>query len=317
MTSPATLSIVVPVLDEEAALDRCHAELARLAAAPEFSGFAWLEIVYVDDGSTDGTARVLARIAKTPGPVRVRVLTFSRNFGHSAAVMAGLEAAGGEFIAILDADLQDPPELLPAMFREIQAGHDVVYGQRSRRDGESAFKRSSAWIFYRVLDKLTGVGIPADTGDFRILTRQVRDAVISCKEQEPFLRGLVAWVGFRQKAFPYQRQRREVGTSKYPLRKMVRFAAGAVLSFSSLPLRIAIYLGFLGFAGSLAISVWVVGEYLQHRVIQGWTSVLLGYLYGQSITLITIGFIGLYIGQIENQAKGRPRYILRDDASGS
>lgn len=317
MTSPPTLSIVVPVFNEQAALPHSHAELSRLADAPEFAELEWMEIIYVNDGSTDNTASILSQIQRTSHPIRVRVLHFSRNFGHSAAVFAGLDAAAGEYIAIIDADLQDPPGLLPAMYGELKAGCDVVYGQRRKREGDTVFKRFTAWAFYRLLDRLTGFDIPADTGDFRILTREVRNAVISCKEQQPFLRGLVAWVGFRQKAHPYLRQRREHGTSKYPFRKMLRFAVNAILSFSTLPLRLAIYLGFVGFLGSLSISAWVAFEYLNHRVIQGWTSVLLGFLYGQSITLITIGVIGLYIGQIENQAKGRPRYILRESNPGS
>ncbi len=315
MPSPATLSIVVPVYNEEAALPHTHRELCRLAGQPAFAALDWIEIVYVDDGSRDGTAKALEEIRRAPQPVRVQVLRFSRNFGHSAAVFAGLDAAGGATVAILDADLQDPPALLPAMYEQLAGGYDVVYGQRQRREGDTAFKRATAWLFYRLLALLTGVEIPPDTGDFRIMTREVRDAVISCREQQPFLRGLVAWVGFRQRAFPYHRARREHGVSKYPIRKMLGLAVNAVLSFSNLPLRLAIYVGFLGFAGSLAISAWALRQYLRHEVIQGWTSVLLGYLYGQSITLMTIGFIGLYVGQIEEQAKGRPRYIVRKDAS--
>lgn len=311
MTLRPTLSIVVPVFNEEATLLYSHEALARLAKAPEFAEMDWIEILYVDDGSTDGSARLLRQIEQTPGDVRVQVLHFSRNFGHSAAVLAGLENARGEFIAIIDADLQDPPQLLPAMYAELKKGCDVVYGQRLKRPTDTAFKRVTAWAFYRILNRLTGVEIPADTGDFRIMTKEVRDAVIRCKEQQPFLRGLVAWVGFRQKPYGYERQSRRYGTTKYPFRKMLRFATNAILSFSNLPLQLAIYVGFFGFLGSLAISIWVAVTYLEHKVIPGWTSVLLGYLFGQSITLLTIGFIGLYIGQIENQAKGRPRYILR------
>jgi polyisoprenyl-phosphate glycosyltransferase len=311
--APATLSIVVPVYNEEAAIAHSHEELLRSLRAPGFGEFERIEIVYVDDGSTDGTSSLLRRIRNAPESVRIQVLQFSRNFGHSAAVFAGLDAASGEYVAILDADLQDPPALLAEMYAELKGGYDVVYGQRSRREGDAWFKRSTAWAFYRVLQFLTGANIPADTGDFRIMTREVRDAVISCTEQQPFLRGLVAWVGFRQKAFPYLRRERAHGTSKYPFRKMLGFAINAILSFSSLPLRLAIYAGFVGLLGSLAISGWVVVQYLRHQVIHGWTSVLLGYLYGQSVTLMTIGFIGLYVGQIENQTKGRPRYILRKD----
>jgi len=317
MPPASGLSIVVPVFNEEAVLRHTHAALSRLADAPELAELPWVELVYVDDGSSDGSARVLRELAGDSGRLRVRALQFSRNFGHSAAVIAGLEAARGGYVAIIDADLQDPPEVLPAMYRELRAGADVVYGQRRRREGDTFFKRVTAWAFYRILARLTGVAIPPDTGDFRIFTRQVLEAVISCKEQEPFVRGLVAWVGFRQKPFPYDRKPREHGESKYPFRKMLRFAVGAALSFSTTPLRIAIYVGFIGFLGSLAISAWVVVQYLRHLVIQGWTSLLLGYLYGQSITLITIGFVGLDVGQIQNQAKGRPRYILRDGAAGS
>jgi len=305
-----TLSLVVPVYNEEETLPFTHERLIALSNLPALS--ARLQIVYVDDGSKDGSPMMLDRLAQAASDrVHVKVVHLTRNFGHSAAVAAGLAESTGDRIGIIDADLQDPPELIPEMVALIEQGWDVVYGQRTARRGETFVKRFTAWSFYRVLGLLTGVEIPRDTGDFRVITGEVRDALLECGDQEPFLRGLVAWVGFQQKALPYVRDPRRHGSTKYPFRKMLRFASTAVLSFSSAPLRVATHLGVVGLVLSLLIGVWALWTKLSGRAVSGWTSMLDGMLVGQSFTLLCIGFIGSYTGRIYTQVQGRPRYIVR------
>lgn len=306
-------SLVVPVFNEEQTMPHTHERLLAVLGAAEMSRLGDIEIIYVNDGSRDGTSEILHGFARssTPG-VQVRVLEFSRNFGHSAAVLAGVEQSKGELIGIIDADLQDPPELLPKMIAEItQQKYDVVFGQRERRLNESFTKRFTAFLFYRILSGMTGVSIPKDTGDFRVMTREVAEAVLSCREQEPFLRGLVAWVGFRQKAFPYVREGRKYGETKYPFRKMVRFASLALLSFSSMPLRLAFYLGGLGLLASFGIGIWALVVWLNDFAIPGWTSLLIGFLIGQSLTLLMVGVVSVYVGRVYSESQARPRYILR------
>jgi dolichol-phosphate mannosyltransferase len=305
-----TLSLIVPVYNEEETLPFTHERLVALSKAPGMA--VRLQIVYVDDGSKDGSPMILDRLAQElPDRVEIRVVHFARNFGHSAAVTAGLAESTGDMIGIIDADLQDPPELVPEMAALIEQGWDVVYGQRTARRGETIFKRFTAWSFYRILGMLTGVEIPRDTGDFRVITREVRDALLECRDQEPFLRGLVAWVGFQQKALPYVRDARRYGSTKYPFRKMLRFASNAVLSFSSAPLRVATHLGVVGLVLSLLIGLWALWTKLSGRAVSGWTSMLGGMLVGQSFILLCIGFIGSYTGRIYTQVQGRPRYIVR------
>jgi glycosyltransferase involved in cell wall biosynthesis len=305
-----TLSIVVPVYNEEKTLSYTHERLVKLATAHNLP--PRLEIIYIDDGSRDGTPLILDHFQATAtDAVDIKVIHFARNFGHSAAVTAGLTDSTGDLITIIDADLQDPPELIPEMVALIKSGWDVVYGQRSARLGETRPKRLTAWLFYRILNLLTGVEIPRDTGDFRVITREVRDALLLCHDQEPFLRGLVAWVGFQQKAFPYVRDPRRHGTTKYPFSKMVRFASNAILSFSSSPLQIATHTGLVGMVLSVIIGLWALWAKLSGRAVSGWTSLLDGLLVGQSVTLLCIGFIGSYTARIYRQVQGRPRFIVR------
>lgn len=306
------LSLVVPCFNEEETLAYTHERLCAVLNSPEWKDLSKFEIVYVNDGSRDQTAAILNQFAASSSDrIQVQALHFARNFGHSNAVLAGLQEAKGNFIAIIDADLQDPPELLIPMFAELLAGQDVVYGQRRSREAESLFKKFSAWAFYRLLGSLTGFAIPKDTGDFRIIRREVLEALLACGEQNPFLRGLVAWVGFRQKAFPYDRQARKFGTTKYPLRKMIKFASQAILSFSTAPLKIAIYLAFFTFVLSLGIIVWALVVHTSGYTVPGWTSMVVAFLMGQSMTLFVMGVIGLYIGQIHVGVQNRPRYILK------
>ncbi len=312
--SPPHLSVIVPVFNEVDVIDRSW---KRLTLLPSLLGRT-VEIVLVDDGSTDGTSRLLESYAAESAPgLSVRLRVFSRNFGHSAAVLAGLEAATGGYVAILDADLQDPPELLPRMLEVLQAQDvDVVYGQRRMRQGETFFKRATAWTFYRLWNRMMGLMIPPDAGDFRVMTKAVRDAVLQCGETEPFLRGLVSWVGFRQVAFPYVRDLRVSGTTKYPVRKMLRFAALAIVGFSTRPLRLAIFIGLIGLLFSLAVGSWALWSYLVGGTVRGWTSLLAAFAFIQSFTLVLLGVQGVYIARIYDEAKSRPRFIVRKDING-
>lgn len=311
------LSIVVPCFNEEETLAYTHQRLLTVLGDESWKQFLSIELIYVNDGSRDKTAEILNSFSELSKGKRisVQILHFARNFGHSNAVLAGLESSTGDVIGIIDADLQDPPELLIPMFESLLEGQDVVFGQRVSRQAESFFKRFSAWAFYRLLNAVTGVTIPKDTGDFRIMRRDVVTALLACGEQEPFLRGLVAWVGFKQKAYGYDREARKYGSTKYPLKKMIRFASQAILSFSTAPLRIAIYLSFLTFLVSLALIAWALIVHYAAQTIPGWTSMVIAFLIGQSMTLFAIGVIGLYIGHIHIGVQNRPRYIAKKSRS--
>lgn len=311
------LSVVVPVFNEAETLLPLHDHLTALFRGVKWKRFRAIELIFVDDGSTDASPEILRKLMRAewdPG-VEARALHFSRNFGQAAAVLAGLDAATGDLIAILDADLQDPPELIPAMCDRIAEGWDVVYGQRALRKGETVGKRISAWFFYRFLNFLSGFNFPKDTGDFRVFTREVCDAVKSCNEQDPFLRGLISWLGFRQLAFPYVRAARQLGATKYPFRKMVRFASIALVGFSSLPLRLALYLGLLGLLMFASLSGWAVLMNVRGVAVPGWTSLLIGVTWGQSILLIMIGILGVYLGRVHAEVQDRPRYVIRKRSS--
>ncbi len=274
------------------------------------------ELIYVNDGSRDKTSSLLKSLCAPLPTENVRIVEFSRNFGHSAAVLAGLETSTGDYVGIIDADLQDPPELLTEMLNQLEthAGGEieVIYGQRIEREQESLFKKFTAWTFYRLLNWLTDVEIPRDTGDFRIMKRIVVEAVLSCRESEPFIRGLVAWVGFRQRAFPYVRKGRDFGQTKYPFKRMLRFATMAMLSFSAKPLRLGVFAGIFGIVCTLAIIVWALVTKLKGDAIPGWTSVLGAFLGGQTIMFFIMGVIGSYVGQIYREVQKRPRFIIRE-----
>lgn len=307
------LSVVVPVFNEAETLPHTVSKLYELRVQIGLEVISEIEYIYVDDGSSDGSSIILRDLAKKirQPHTKMVVLKLSRNFGHSAAVLAGLESATGEYISIIDADLQDPPHLIPEMLKELTSGNwDVIYGQRLKRNGEGFFKLFTAWLFYRLLGVLTGVDIPRDSGDFRVITKEVKDAVLSCGDQEPFLRGLVAWVGFRQKSFGYIREERKYGTSKYPFRKMLRFAIMAIVSFSSFPLLLAIYIGLVGLAFTVLVMLYAIYIRISGEAVPGWASLLVGYSFGQSLTLLLVGVVGLYISKIHRQVQNRPRYIL-------
>jgi dolichol-phosphate mannosyltransferase len=297
------VSVVAPVYNEEATIDEFH---GRVAAALDGVPF---ELVLVDDGSSDGSPIALERLAAEDP--RVRVVYLSRNFGHQTALTAGLDHAGGDAVVMLDADLQDPPELIRTMLDHWRAGCDVVYAVREQREGESRFKLSTARWFYALFDKLAQVELQPNSGDFRLLDRRPLDALLSMRERNRFLRGMTVWVGYTQAAVPYRRDPRHAGETKYTLPKMLRFSLDAISSFSHRPLQLATLLGFLiSTLAFIAIPV-VVALRLLGSYLPGFGSVTILVLLLGGIELIAIGIIGEYVGRIYDEVKGRPLYLVR------
>ncbi|MGZ2256172.1 glycosyltransferase family 2 protein [Roseobacter sp. A03A-229] len=301
------LSIVVPCMNEQ---DVIPALVDRLSAAIA----PWrntAEIVLVDDGSTDGTWEAIqdARL-RCPNLVGVRL---SANRGHQIALTAGLEAAQGERIMMLDADLQDPPELLPDMMLMMDQDYDVVYGRRIERQGESLFKRATAFAFYRILNTLSDVPIPRDTGDFRLVNRKTLDAVLAMPERARFIRGMFAWAGFRQIGIEYTRAPREVGETKYPFRAMLRFAVDAMTSFSTKPLKLATRLSFASLGITALMTVYVAYSLILYQTAPGWASVVLAISFFSGVQLLTLGIMGEYIGRLYVEAKNRPLYFVSEE----
>jgi polyisoprenyl-phosphate glycosyltransferase len=302
------LSVVIPCFNEEEVIAETVKRLQAFC-----SGLVELrvELIFVDDGSRDRTRELLRGFAA--GDERIRVLGFARNFGHQIAVTAGIDAARGDAVVLIDADLQDPPEVVHEMVAKWRAGYDVVYGTRIERPGESAFKLATARTFYRLLNRLSDVPIPLDTGDFRLMSRPVVDALKAMPERDRFVRGMVSWVGFRQVALPYRRAERFAGESKYPLRKMLRFATDGILSFSIKPLQMSITLGSL--AAALAMAGIAYALYLRIFTsvwVEGWTALMIAVLFLGGVQLICVGILGEYIGRIYNEVKGRPLYVVQD-----
>lgn len=303
------LSIVIPCYNEEACLGELHTRVVKAAEAV-VSGF---EIVLVNDGSRDGSWSMMQTLAARDE--RVVAINLSRNHGHQLALTAGLDLCGGERILIIDADLQDPPELLGAMMAEMDArGADVVYAVRRARAGETAFKRSTAKLFYRGLSKLADVEIPRDVGDFRLMSRRALDALLSLPEQARFIRGMVAWVGFRQVPVAYDRAERHAGQTKYPLSKMIRFALDAVTGFSTAPLRFASHFGLWLVLASILLLIYIAIGWLTGSAIQGWTSLMLVVVVLGAVQMFVLGMIGEYLGRLYIESKRRPLYIVSDIA---
>jgi len=301
--SPALLSVVAPVYDEEQLIELFVTR--TVAALADYT----FELVLVDDGSSDATPQLLDRIADADP--RVRVIHLSRNFGHQAALTAGLEHAIGDVVAMIDADLQDPPELIPTMVEQWQQGSDVVYAVRKQREGETAFKLATASWFYKLFDKLAQVDLEPNSGDFRLLDRAALDALLAMTERSRFLRGMTVWVGFKQTAVPYERDARHAGETKYTLRKMLRFSLDAIASFSHLPLQLATYVGIVS-AGVAFIAIPVViGLRLVDSYLPGFGSITIAILLLGGIQLIALGVIGEYVGRIYDEVKHRPLYIVR------
>jgi len=302
-----TISIVAPVFNEIELLPEFY---RRVSAVMEEMGESW-ELLLVDDGSTDGSTDVIRDLAGEDK--HVRPVIFSRNFGHQIAITAGLDYSQGDAVVILDADLQDPPEAIPELAAKWREGYEVVYGVRAEREGETLFKKLTAAIFYRVINRITDVEIPLDTGDFRLLDRKAADTLRSMREKHRFPRGMAAWVGFRQIGVKYKRAARTAGETKYPFRKMLRLALNAITGFSYFPLQIATYLGFFcAGLSALAIPVVIAFRLAGSQAFFGQATTLIAVLFLGGVQLISLGILGEYLGRIYDETKGRPLYIVRE-----
>ena len=297
------LSVVAPLYQEDALVEAFH---ARVCGALEEVPF---ELVLVDDGSTDRTPELLAGLAARD--TRVRVIQLSRNFGHQTALTAGLDHARGDAVVMLDADLQDPPELIPEMLDHWRSGTDVVYAVRRRRDGETRFKLATAHWFYRLFSALADVELEPDSGDFRLLDRAPLDALLSMRERNRFLRGMTVWVGYTQTAVPYERDARQAGETKYTLRRMLTFSLDAISSFSHRPLQLATFIGFLCATLAFVLIPVIVGLRIAGSYLPGFGTITIAVLLLGGIQLMAIGLIGEYVGRIYDEVKGRPLYLVR------
>lgn len=304
----SSVTVVIPVKDEAEILPHLKERLLATARLRPDLDFRFL---LVDDGSTDDSPRILDEWAGSHD--QIQVIHFSRNFGHQMAVTAGVDHADADFVGLIDADLQDPPELLVEMIAVLEEGFDVVYGQRIERQGESGLKLLTAKLFYRLLSAVTRVEIPHDTGDFRVMRSNVVTALRAMRERHRFIRGMVAWVGFKTRAFPYHRQARTAGQTKYSYSKMIRFALDALFSFSNVPLQIANYVGTLvALLGAAGMSYIVVLEVFFDEYLPGVSSTLFSVLFMGGVQLISLGIIGEYIGRVFEESKGRPLYVIAE-----
>ena len=301
---PPVLSIVAPVYDEEVLLPEFY---RRVVAAIEPLNVSF-EIVLVNDGSHDRSGAIMDELHAQDK--RVKVIHFSRNFGHQIAITAGTDHATGQAVAVIDSDLQDPPEVIVDMYHKWREGYQVVYGVRSEREGETAFKRATASAFYRLIRRITNLNLPLDTGDFRLMDERVVAVMRSMREHHRFMRGLSVWVGFKQAGVSYRRDARKAGVTKYPLKKMLRFALDAITSFSYLPLQLATYSGFV-IAGCSVVAILVaIILRLTGNGIAGQATTLVSVLFLGGIQLIFLGIIGEYLGRIYDEVKRRPLYIV-------
>jgi glycosyltransferase involved in cell wall biosynthesis len=302
-----TVSVITPIFNEAPIIPELY---RRVKAVMDSTGETW-ELIMVDDGSTDGSTDLIHQLASQDG--RVRPVIFARNFGHQLAVTAGLDYSRGRAVVIMDADLQDPPEVILDLMAKWREGYEVVYAVRAQREGESAFKLLTASLFYRIIARITDVNIPMDTGDFRLLDRKVVDVLKQMHERHRFLRGMSVWVGFRQTGVEYNRAARYAGTTKYPFKKMFKFAWDAVTSFSFTPLQVATYLGFISAGISiLAIPIVIILRITGSAAFFGQASTLIAVLFLGGVQLICLGLLGEYLGRLYDEARGRPLYIVRE-----
>lgn len=303
------ISIVVPVFNEEKILNEFFLRTNKIEEN-KLSQFE-IEYIYIDDGSVDGSLSILKDLCKKKK--NVKIISFTRNFGHQNALGAGLLHADGDYIAVIDADLQDPPELIPEMLDKIKSGFDVVYGKRKIRKGESFFKLFSAKIFYRTLNYLCDIQIPKDTGDFRIITKKVKLKIDNFKEKNRFIRGLIPWLGFKSFPFEYIREERYAGETKYTLKKMMIFALDAIISFSSKPIFLLMKLGLYTIFFSTIYSIYILyKKFVLDEIIPGFTPVFLGIIFFGGLNLFFIGLVGIYVAKIFEQTKDRPNYIINE-----
>jgi glycosyltransferase involved in cell wall biosynthesis len=311
VTRNPTISLVIPVFNEEAVLPMLFERLDALAERID----GGVEIVMVDDGSRDGSGVMIAERAEADP--RYRFIALSRNFGHQAAITAGMELAVGEAVIVMDADLQDPPEIVLALIARWREGHDIVHARRRSRAGESRFKLLTARLFYRGLNALSDVELPADVGDFRLVSRRAVETFRAMPEQDHYVRGMFAWMGFRQAFVEFDRNERPAGETKYPFRRMLKLALNGIVSFSDVPLRMAIWAGSVISLAALAYGAYVIVMAVTGvGLVTGWASlaVLVSLLSG--INLLMVGIVGIYVGRIHREVKGRPRYIVARDTGG-
>jgi glycosyltransferase involved in cell wall biosynthesis len=309
MTNP-TITIIAPIFNE---LENIPEFYHRMREVMGSIGETW-ELILVDDGSRDGSTEVIRKLAETDE--HVRPVIFARNFGHQIAVTAGLDYSRGDAVIIIDADLQDPPEVILDLITKWREGYEVVYAVRKERKGETWFKKTTAALFYRIIYKITDVKIPLDTGDFRLLDRKVVNIMSKMREQHRFLRGMASWVGFKQIGVEYKRAARFAGVTKYPLKKMLKFALNAVTSFSYVPLQIATYIGFIAAALSIiSIPVVIVLRLVGTTQLTEQATTLIMVLFLGGVQLISLGIIGEYIGRIYDEVKGRPIYVVAQGPS--
>ena len=301
------VSLVIPMYYEEKVANECYKRVKECLEKLENYEH---EIIFINDGSKDRTLEILEEIASNDE--KVKVISFSRNFGHQAAVTAGLKEVTGHAIVIIDADLQDPPELIPDMLKKWEEGNEVIYGKRKTRKGESAFKLLTAKMFYNTLNALSDVEIPKDTGDFRLVDRKVVDTINSLPEHNKFLRGLFSWVGYKQYAYEYERQERFAGETKYPLKKMMKLASDGIISFSSKPIKLVGALGIFSIVISIAILIYALASYAfrLNNLSAGWTSIMVAITFFAGVQLLSLWVISEYIGRIYEESKGRPQYII-------
>ncbi len=301
------LSVVVPVYNEELTIDEM---IARLSATCNAMGIAY-ELVFVNDGSADASLAKLKEYAAINE--HIHFISFSRNFGHQNAVMAGITYSRGETVVLIDGDLQDPPELIPQMYDKYLEGYKVVYAKRIQRKGETVFKKFTAKMFYKMLKKITSFNIPVDTGDFRLISREVADHLINMGEGSKFLRGQIAWLGFSQTGVEFERQERKAGETKYTFKKMMRLALDGITAFSNFPLQIATFLGFVfSLIAFLIILYALFSKFVMNEVVTGWTSLMISSMFIGGIQLLCIGIIGEYISRISTDVKRRPPFIVEE-----
>lgn len=301
------VSMVIPMYFEELVAEECYNRVAGVLK--NLKDYEY-EIIFVNDGSKDRTLEILEKIAENDK--NVKIISFSRNFGHQAAVTAGLKETTGDAVVIIDADMQDPPELIPEMLKLWEEGNEVIYGQRKTREGESAFKLMTAKMFYKTLNVLSDVDIPQNTGDFRLVDRKVVDKMNSLPEHNKFLRGLWSWLGYKQYAFEYERKERFAGETKYPLKKMLKLASDGIISFSSKPIKLVGLLGIISIIISFIILIYALISYacnLNH-LSAGWTSLMCAITFFAGVQLLSLWIISEYIGRIYDETKGRPQYII-------
>jgi polyisoprenyl-phosphate glycosyltransferase len=304
------VTIVIPVYNEAEVLPTLYDRLTRVLEGLVES----YEIIFVNDGSQDDSALFLRDFQARDA--RVKFLNFSRNFGHQIAITAGLDYSSGQAVVVMDADLQDPPEVIPRLIEQWRKGYDIVFAVRAKRQGEGFFKRATAAIFYRLFRCMTATEIPLDAGDFRLMSQRAVEALQSIRERNRFIRGLAGWIGFRQTSVTYVRDVRQAGETKYPLKKMLRFALNGLMSFSLVPLQLASYLGFLISSIGFFYIVYAIGlKLFTDQVVLGWTSVMVAVLFLGGVQLVSLGIIGEYIGRIYEEVKQRPLYVV-DEAKG-